>query len=686
MPSLPSSSYSRLYEEADPSGARPGDIRDPAEDLCPLYHALRQIDLRYSGEELLGTGGMKEVFRIYDERTERHVALARPKKGVMPERYDAFLREAHLTARLEHPNIINLFDMGIDDQQRPFFTMEFKRGLSLRKILSTLREGAGEVDYPYEQRLSIFLRVCEAMAYAHSRHVLHLDLKPENIQVGPFGEVQVCDWGMGEIEQGDSETHLSESLLDPDLYGGQLEPAVKGTPGYMPPEQETPEAPKTVQNDIFALGCLLYELVSLKGATRRGDHPPRSHAVEAIVNKACATDLEERYASVEAMRQDVSRHLMGFSPDAEQAGFFREARLFYRRNRMPCLITFASALLLLGAGIWFTQQLSKSNRATTSALGQARDALAIAESERVSAQAAQARAEEALQRYKRERDYAAVLYAARDEPPLKRATFLIHTLMMQESISLPVIENALLEIDREIAKNPPPGDRIWALKGHVLFMTQRFEEAEEFYAMETGDQDYLRSLIPEFAPLVREDGLLPVEDFIRLIGKLAKAPLRDRQPLTEKMLIYDSLKRGSPEDTSRLVEVMLRTSNPRWTAGVFDYNPDTRHLRITGDKLRSLYRRGGRRESKEIPVRSLLRLLPLDSLDLRGTRLYSFWHLSGADFRTLDIRGHPPRNLDALSNIPSLRELIVTPGQFAEEQIGALPDKITVHQRPLKSE
>jgi hypothetical protein len=319
MSEQPTSPYSRLYEEAE--SARPSDTPDPADELCPLYHALRRSDVRYSGEESIGIGGMKEVFRVYDERTERQVALARPKESVAPGRYDAFLREAHITARLEHPNIINLFDMGIDDQQRPFFTMELKRGQSLRGILSGLRSGKHAGGYPREQRLSIFLRVCEAVAYAHSRHVLHLDIKPENIQVGPFGEVQVCDWGMGEIERGESEEHLSEVLLDPDLYGGQLEPGVKGTPGYIAPEQENPKAAKSVRNDIFSLGCLLYELATLKKPAARSEHPPESHAVAAIATKACAPDPGDRYADVEAMRADVSRHLTGYSAGAEQAGF-----------------------------------------------------------------------------------------------------------------------------------------------------------------------------------------------------------------------------------------------------------------------------------------------------------------------------------------------------------------------------
>ena len=126
------SPYENLYREADSIGG----CADA--ELTPLYHALQKKVVRYSDEELIGKGGMKEVVKAYDAHTERLVALARPKDTIGPERYDAFLREAHITGRLDHPSIIKIFDMGIDEQKRPFFTMEFKRGLSLRVILSNL--------------------------------------------------------------------------------------------------------------------------------------------------------------------------------------------------------------------------------------------------------------------------------------------------------------------------------------------------------------------------------------------------------------------------------------------------------------------------------------------------------------------------------------------------------------------
>lgn len=671
-----SSSYGQLYEEAK---SRVSDESVNAEEtLCPLYHALERIDRRYDKGELIGKGGMKEVLRVYDERTERHVALARPKEGVGMESYDSFLREAHITARLEHPNIIKVFDMGIDDERRPFFTMEFKRGKSLRKILSALMKGREVKLYPYEKRLSIFLRICDAMAYAHSKKVLHLDLKPENIQVGTFGEVQVCDWGMGEIERDEDDEIDSVALLDPDLYGDQLESSVRGTPGYMAPEQTNPRKTKTAATDIYAMGCLLYELSTLKAPAGRSKFSVSSPAVAAIVSKACADDPARRYASVDAMRVDVRQHLMGYSPGVEQAGFSREVRLFYRRNRVPCLITGFFTLFVLGSAFWFTQKLRGSYDLTTAALVKAERA-------RDDADLARNRAEGALALHQQEREFASALFESRTESPVESALFLINFLMMKETITLPVIENALAAMDRTLTKNPEKWNRLWTLKGHLLFVTQRFDDAEACFVIREGDQAMVRALIHEFSPLIAENGLLPVSDFIRLLGKLSRDS-QSRYPLMEKMIIYDSFKRSSPVERAMIVEAMLKLSNPKWMDPVFEYKPVERRLRLSGKGLSSLYRRGARRDEKDVPVRSLLRLLDIRLLDLRGSDIGDLWNLEGLELEKLDIRRTPVLDLEPLAGMASLRQLVVGPGQFSKEKLSVLRGVVAVKLEPSQRE
>lgn len=681
--------YSTLYEEADKSNTSPGFY--PTEEVCPLFHALKRIEVRYTAEEPISTGGMKEIFRVYDERSERYVALARPKEDVPIEKYDAFLREAHITGRLDHPNIIKLFDMGIDDQERPFFTMEFKRGQSLRKILKDLKSGKGLEKWPREQRYSIFLRVCEAMSYAHSRHVLHLDLKPENIQVGTFGEVQICDWGLGEISRGTSEDHLTEALLDPDLYGDQLPTQAIGTPGYMAPEQELEKSVKTAQSDIYALGCILHELSTLKEPDQRKESRASSPAITAIVNKACALDPKDRYKDVESMREDVYQHILGFSPAVEKAGFFRECRLFYRRNRLPCMMATGFAILLLGTGSWFNAELTRSYRRIAQALDRTNEALTVAENAKTLANVQQAEAEKArdeaekarddaernLAKYLEEKENSSALLTSQSQNTVSGSLLLLDFLIMDESITQSAIENSLSRIDFALSNNPPPNDRLWTLKAYAHFLTQDFEKAIEFYSIRRGTQGDLMEMAKEYAPLVKESGMLSVDDFIQLISSLIYNK-KDRAPLMEKMVIYDSLYRSSVDERAKIVRTAIELSNYSWEKPTFKYSKESKHLQISGKGLRKLIRPKVPDEGSPYPSRCMLRFIDIRSLDISGSDFFEVDHLDGLELLYLDIRNTPAKDLSPLASMTSLRELIVEPDQFTEEQLKPLPSFIEV--------
>lgn len=681
MPEPPLSQFRDLYDLADeehPPQERPLD-------LSPLYQALKESKIRYKRWESIGVGGMKEVFRVQDQQMERTVALARPKKGFQHERYDAFLREAHITARLDHPNIIKLFDMGIDEEDRPYFTMEFKRGQSLHKILSSLKKEENESDYPLSTRLSIFTRICEAISYAHSRHVLHLDLKPENIQIGPFGEVQVCDWGMGEIAHGETEEHLSEALLDPDLYGGQLDPPVKGTPGYMPPEQEDPRAPKQVQNDIFALGCILYELATFSSPTKREKKPPQSPALAAMVFKACATLPEDRYENTQELLNDVSLYLLGRSPKVEKTGFMREARLFYRRNRLVSLITTAAFLILLGFTIWFTQQLQTSYQEKTAALDKSVVALGLVRQEKAQSEIARQDAEAALTKFQQERQFSSALIERQSKSVLDGTLLILDKLVMDESISLAALDNAISEMDRALTKDPRPSNRLWTLKGYTLFMEQKFHEVEPFYKIREGDQGDLRALAAEFAPLLQSNGLLSVDDLIRLLDRLAiltddPPSKKDRSPFMEKIVIYDSLLRKSPTDSARIIERLLRVANTSWTQGSWQFNADTSSLTVEGSKLFTLYRPRVPHLNSAYPSFCLLRLLDLKELTLQTPNLRSYQQLRGLTVERLNITKGPKASLKPLADLENLQELIVLENQFTPVQLLLLPQRVKVTQ------
>ena len=220
--------------------------------LTPSYTDLKKsmsFD-QFSPPVLIGKGAVKEVFRAFDRRIMRDVAIARPLDSLPPEFYELFVYEAKLNASLSHPNIIKIYSLDLDEDLRPFFTMDLKSNKTLKDFIDT--------EPSFSSRINVFLKICDAISYAHSKSIIHLDLKPENVQCDEHGEVLVCDWGLSKLID-DTECHnfdLHASLFENQsttLYG-----EIKGTPGYMAPEQIIPGALKDQRTDLYALGCLLY--------------------------------------------------------------------------------------------------------------------------------------------------------------------------------------------------------------------------------------------------------------------------------------------------------------------------------------------------------------------------------------------------------------------------------------------
>ena len=260
----------QYYTDAKtPEGTR-GAGRDSDPALGGL--SVRPPD-KYVAAKPIGSGGMKEVLRVRDKDAGRDVALALPRaKGGESRRYRRFVREGRITAALEHPNIVPIHDVGVDDSGRPYFTMRLLGGQTLEDILNKLRSGDGETleEFTLHRLLDILLHVCRAIAFAHARGVVHRDLKPANIQVGDYGEVHVIDWGLAKVRDSaivdvdaEQDKVLAESL-DRTLDG-----VLKGSPGYMAPEQvDRRIGDIDERSDIYALGGLLYSVLTHKPPVR----------------------------------------------------------------------------------------------------------------------------------------------------------------------------------------------------------------------------------------------------------------------------------------------------------------------------------------------------------------------------------------------------------------------------------
>ncbi|WP_372720175.1 protein kinase [Novipirellula sp.] len=660
------------------------EINDPSafDELCPLYTSISKITDRYQDPELIGRGGMKEVFRVYDAKTVRHVALAKPLAKFSHDHFDAFLREAHITARLEHPCIINLFDMDIDSDGRPFFTLEFKQGRSLRAILDELQDGRECDRFTLRKRLMLFLRVCEAIAYAHSQRVLHLDIKPDNIQIGEFGEAQVCDWGLGVVMPSEETQHDSEVLLDPDLYGPLLD-SVKGTPAYMSPEQTDPMARKTTQMDIYSLGCVLCEMVTLRSVEKyRKSRPAIDSALAAMIDKATADDPADRYADVVTLQEDISRFLAGFSASVEQSSILREAGLFYRRHRDVCAVTLGSLVILFLCLSFFVTQLRQKHQTAVAARADAEKAWIRADTERAlatvaqkTAEQAKERAEESLEKYIVEKNRSEERLQAQVESAIAVSDHLTSIPLIAHDTFATTVKLSMKHLDTVLSNTPPPESRVWHKKFWLYFLMQDFTSATRLLDEEKGVEPDLAEFARDYKDEVNEQGFLDTDDFVQLLRKLCRSS-RYRAPLAEKMMIYDLEYPRSIEDRVRIVRFWVMINNHKPGDLELRYDITTRTVRLRGS-VWSLTRTLSATWPPGVRVNLLYTLDP-KNLDLRGTKITDLSELNDLDLLELDIRDTKVTDLSPLANSRSLRRVIVADGQFSEPQIAMLRDAIEV--------
>ncbi|HEY4769883.1 MAG TPA: serine/threonine-protein kinase [Myxococcales bacterium] len=300
------------------------------EAVSRLRAVVREPDLsqtKYRLAGVAGTGGMGTVYVVEDTELKRRVALKVldvPDAGIEAR----LRREAQVLARLEHPGIVPVHDAGALPDGRAFYTMKWVQGDRLDRRLSQ--------PVPLAERLRLFLRVAEAVAFAHARGVLHRDLKPENVMVGAFGEILVLDWGLAKVlaEAGD---------LVPARRTG--ESAVLGTPGFMSPEQGGGEsATVDARTDVYSLGAMLQWMA--------GKDSPRP--LQAISRKAMAARREDRYPDVLSLAADVARFLDGEAVSADAESVLRRVARVAKRHRVALGIVLAylagRALILLFTG------------------------------------------------------------------------------------------------------------------------------------------------------------------------------------------------------------------------------------------------------------------------------------------------------------------------------------------------
>ena len=285
--------------------------------IARLRAAIREPDLsgtRYRIEGVAGAGGMGTVYVVEDTQLRRRVAL-KVIDVPDPDIEARLRREAQVLARLEHPGIVPVHEVGTLPDGRAFYTMKWVQGERLDRALAR--------PLALSERLRLFLRIADAVAFAHAQGVLHRDVKPENVMVGAFGEVLVLDWGLAKVLHERAE-------LPPGRRTG--ESAVLGTPGFMAPEQEAGgSAAVDARADVYSLGAMLRWMAGANPT------PP----VQAICRKAMAAEPAGRYPDVLALSADVARFLDGSAVSAYSESVLHRALRIARRHRVALGIVVA---------------------------------------------------------------------------------------------------------------------------------------------------------------------------------------------------------------------------------------------------------------------------------------------------------------------------------------------------------
>lgn len=266
----------------------------------------------------VGRGGMARVDLIHDPALDRHVVRKRmhPELESDPANLRMFIGEARIAGQLEHPNIVPVHELGLLEGRSPFFTMKRVEGRTLRKVIADLPEGTLARDTQFDL-LEVVLRVADALSFAHGHGVIHLDVKPENVMVGDFGQVYLMDWGIARRPSEETDAMQPPTLI--------------GTPTHMSVEQARGALGLfDTRTDVFGLGALLYNVLARRPPYEAENvwqlivraqsceftpldevAPETPRELVRIARRAMMCAREDRYPSIAAMRQDIVAYMRG---------------------------------------------------------------------------------------------------------------------------------------------------------------------------------------------------------------------------------------------------------------------------------------------------------------------------------------------------------------------------------------
>ncbi|MCH2209133.1 MAG: protein kinase [Lentisphaerales bacterium] len=470
------------------------------ENIADLFHEAdgAASTQRYIDIQSFASGGEKEIFTAYDQVTKRTIALARP----VHKDYRNFLREARLTASLDHPSIINIYEIS-EEPEDTYFTMKMVDGESLVQAIykKSTRES-----------LTTFLTLCDGMSYAHSMDIVHLDLKPENVLLGHFGDTQIIDWGLAQ-RLNEKENKIGRS----------------GTPGFMAPEQRCKIAEVDHRADVYALGAILKFILENNDGKQNLHEQTLKGRLLSVAMKAMAESPKNRYQTVADLKNEILLFLDGYATIAENASYLQNFKFLYKRNKKVFKLASAFLIILVLLTTYFLNSIKDREVKAKLAENKANKAQDIALIQEKLAKEAQSQAttakNKALAATKIAKKAKAIANTAEEKVLLasKKAATEKHnaSIMLSEitkmimemmKVSDPATKKALQEILTKARKsntqgnlallifnkkilltNSPDDKENWASLGDLYVIAYDFQMAAECYK-KAGDQDSLKIL------------------------------------------------------------------------------------------------------------------------------------------------------------------------------------------------
>jgi len=401
--------------------ATPQLVRNRLASLAARGHSSG--DRLKVGEEV-ARGGMGAIYRARDEGLGRELAMkvvlqpvdgAGTPQAIDPQVLHRFLDEAQITGQLDHPGVVPVHELGVDAKGRAYFTMRLIKGKTADEVFQFARQHKD--GWTQTRALEVILKVCDTLAYAHSKGVVHRDIKPTNVMVGRFGEVYVMDWGLAKVLGGDDRRDLrlkptspSQSQVrtdrskqaesDPDSPLLTMDGAVVGTPSYMAPEQAEGRVELLgVRSDVYSVGTLLYTLLAgtapyvtpsqraspytilrwvIEGPPRPVHDIDRSAPAElvAICGKAMARLPEQRYADTKELADDLRAFLENRVVRAHRTGAWAELRALWKRQPSSWLVPLCVVIALMVSSAMGRRRIEeKAELARVNALAASQNAL-----------------------------------------------------------------------------------------------------------------------------------------------------------------------------------------------------------------------------------------------------------------------------------------------------------------------